>query len=75
MYDSDNTDAIGILSMSRKLFSLYERLHTVVDEELMKLDKDDLLMMKLIYSDQLTYPISDHIDQLLDGAPPSETLH
>ena len=75
MSDSDQIDAMGILSMNRSLFQLYSALHTTAEAELMKLDQNELKLLKLLYADQLVYPIADHIDQLLDGAPPSETIH
>ena len=75
MDDSDEVDGIGILSTNRSLFQLYSVLHEAVDKELMKLDQQELRMLQLLYSDQLVYPIHDHIDQLLGGAPASETVH
>lgn len=73
MFDSDRKDELGEISLV--LYDIYERLHAEIDKELMRLDQEDLRIMQIIYADQLTYPIHEHIDGLLDGAPTGESIH
>ena len=73
MFDSDRKNELG--EISKVLFDIYERLHAEVDKELMRLDQEDLRIMQIIYADQLNYPIYDHIEGLLDGAPTGESIH
>ncbi len=70
MIDSDNRSPIGA-----KVFQLYDRLHEVVDLELMKFDQEELRMLQLIYGENFQYPIHDHITQMMSGAPEDEVLH
>ena len=73
MFDSDRKNECG--DISTVLFDIYETLHKKVDEQLMRLDEEDLRIMQIIYGDQLVYPIHDHIEGLLKGAPPGESIH
>ena len=73
MIDRDSDQSVGI--MSEVLWDMYAKIHEKVDEELMRLNEEELRIMKIIYQDQLVYPIHEHIDQLLEGPPGNETLH
>ena len=70
MIDSDSRSPIGI-----KVFALYDKLHDVVDLELMKFNEEELKMLQLIYGENFQYPIYEHITQMMSGAPEEETLH
>ena len=70
MVDSDQRSPVG-----SKIFELYEKIHKLVDLELMKFDVPELKMIQLIYGDQFFYPINNHVDQLMTGAPDDEVLH
>ena len=70
MTDSDDRSPIGA-----KVFALYDRLHEVVDMELMKFDRDELRTLQLVYGENFHYPIHDHIVEMMSGAPESEVLH
>ena len=73
MFDSDRADELG--GISRVLFDVYSSIHKEVDKELMRLDEEDLRILQIIYADQLIYPIHEHIDNLLKGPPPGESIH
>ena len=69
MIDSD-TSSIGT-----KVFALYDRLHQVVDLELMKFDQDELRTLQIVYGENFHYPIHDHITEMMTGAPEDEVIH
>lgn len=79
MYDEENEeieDAVSSVDlMSEVLHQIYSKVHDQVDAELMRLSEEELRIMKIIYSDQLTYPIHEHISHLLEGVGSGETLH
>jgi hypothetical protein len=58
-----------------KIFELYEKIHELVDEELMKFDISELKMIQLVYGDNFFYPINTHVNKLMDGTPSDEILH
>ena len=70
MVDSDQRSPIG-----SKIFDLYEKIHKLVDLELMKFDPAELKMIQLVYGDNFFYPINTHVDQLMTGAPEDEVIH
>ena len=70
MVDSDQRSPVG-----EKIFELYEKIHELVDLELMKFDVPELRMIQLIYGDQFFYPINTHVDKLMSGAPEDEMVH
>ena len=70
MVDSDDRSPVGL-----KIFDLYEKIHEVVDLELMKFHPDELKMIQLVYGDNFFYPINTHVDQLMTGAPIDEVIH
>ena len=70
MIDSDDKSPMG-----SKIFDLYDKIHELVDVELMKFDPVELKMIQLIYGDNFFYPINSHVDQLMSGVPEEETLH
>jgi hypothetical protein len=70
MIDSDNTSPIGL-----KVFELFDRLHEVVDMELMKFDQNELRTLQVIYGENFHYPIHDHILEMMSGAPENEVIH
>ena len=71
--DSDDKEPVTL--MTDVLWDMYSKIHEQVELELMKLDEEELRIMKIVYADQLVYPIHEHIDQLLEGARPSDTVH
>ena len=73
MFDSDRKNELG--EISRVLFDIYNKLHSEVDKELMRLDQEDLRILQIVYGNHLTYPIHEHIDGLLDGPPAGESIH
>ena len=75
MYDSDDEDGIFNQGIGGKLFLLFHELHEVTERELMKFSAEELRLLRLQYQDGLIYPIYSQIDQILDGALPSETIH
>ena len=70
MIDSDNTSPIGA-----KVFALFDRLHDIVDLELMKFDQSELRILQVIYGENFHYPIHDHITEMMSGAPENEVIH
>jgi hypothetical protein len=70
MVDSDDRSPVG-----SKIFELYEKIHELVDLELMKFDPAELRMIQLVYGENFFYPINTHVDQLMTGAPEDEMLH
>ena len=70
MLDSDDRSPMG-----SKIFDLYEKIHEVVDLELMKFDPAELKMIQMVYGDNFFYPINTHVDQLMTGAPDDEMIH
>ena len=70
MIDSDSRSPIGT-----KVFALYDRLHQVVDLELMKFDQDELRTLQIVYGENFHYPIHDHITEMMTGAPEDEVIH
>mgnify|MGYP007062042883 FL=1 len=70
MVDSDQRSPVG-----SKIFDLYDKIHKLVDLELMKFDPAELKMIQLVYGDNFFYPISTHVDQLMTGAPDDEVVH
>ena len=75
MEDSDEESGIKTSHMSDVLWDMYSKIHEQVDAELMKLNEEELRIMKIVYADNLNYPIHDHIDQLLEGAIHGDTVH
>jgi pyruvate/2-oxoglutarate/acetoin dehydrogenase E1 component len=79
MYDEETEeieDAVSSVDlMAEVLHQIYSKVHDQVDAELMRLSEEELRIMKIIYSDQLTYPIHEHISHLLEGVGSGETLH
>ena len=74
MYDSDDEDGYHS-AIGTKIFMLFHELHEATERELMKFSADELRLLRLQYQDTLVYPIYSQIDQILDGAHPSETIH
>jgi hypothetical protein len=74
MFDSDDSKQV-VTNMTQVLWDMYSKIHDQVDAELMRLDEEELRIMKIVYSDQLNYPIHEHIDQLLEGASHGDTVH
>ena len=70
MVDSDDRSPVG-----SKIFELYEKIHELVDLELMKFDPAELKMIQLVYGENFFYPINTHVDQLMTGAPDDEMIH
>ena len=70
MVDSDQRSPVG-----SKIFDLYEKIHELVDLELMKFDPAELKMIQLVYGENFFYPINTHVDQLMTGAPDDEVVH
>ena len=70
MVDSDDRSPVG-----SKIFEMYEKIHELVDLELMKFDPAELRMIQLVYGENFFYPINTHVDQLMTGAPEDEMLH
>ena len=68
--DSDDRSPVGL-----KIFDLYEKIHELVDLELMKFDTAELKMIQLVYGDNFFYPINTHVDQLMTGVPENEVVH
>ena len=78
MHDEGEIDEDAVSSvdlMAEVLHQIYSKVHDQVDAELMRLSEEELRIMKIIYSDQLTYPIHEHISHLLEGVSSGETLH
>ena len=78
MHDEGEMDEDAVSSvdlMAEVLHQIYSKVHDQVDAELMRLSEEELRIMKIIYSDQLTYPIHEHISHLLEGVSSGETLH
>ena len=74
--DSDGAFDIADRSpMGSKIFDLYEKIHELVDLELMKFDPAELKMIQLVYGENFFYPINTHVDQLMTGAPDDEMIH
>ena len=69
----DSVSSVNL--MAEVLHQIYSKVHDQVDAELMRLSEEELRIMKIIYSDKLTYPIHAHISQLLEGVSAGETLH
>ena len=69
----DSVSSVNL--MAEVLHQIYSKVHDQVDAELMRLSEEELRIMKIIYSDQLTYPIHEHISYLLEGVSAGETLH
>ena len=70
MVDSDERSPVG-----SKIFELYEKIHKLVDVELMKFDPAELRMIQLVYGENFFYPINSHVDELMTGAPEDEVIH
>ena len=70
MVDSDDRSPVG-----SKIFELYEKIHKLVDVELMKFDPAELRMIQLVYGENFFYPINIHVDELMTGAPEDEVIH
>ena len=70
MLDSDERSPVG-----SKIFELYEKIHKLVDVELMKFEPAELKMIQLIYGENFFYPINSHVDELMTGAPEDEVIH
>jgi len=71
MIDEDDTTPMG-----NKLVALYTELNSAVEEVLLRFDWDDLLILNLVYGEQLHYPVNDHITRLLNTEPSEkETVH
>ena len=58
-----------------KVFALNDRLHQVVDLELMKFDQNELRILQVIYGENFHYPIHDHILEMMSGVPENEVIH
>ena len=70
MFDSDGYTPIG-----EKLFAMFAKLNEVTEMELMQFTAEELRLLRLSYGEALVYPIYGQIDQVLDGATESETVH
>ena len=77
MHDEEEMEdsASSVDLMAEVLHQIYSKVHDQVDAELMRLSEEELRIMKIIYSDKLTYPIHEHISHLLEGVSAGETLH
>ena len=71
MIDSDDDSPLGL-----RLIDLYEKINVSVEKVLLEYDWDDLLILNLVYGDQLNYPIHSHIDRMMSAeSSKGETLH
>ena len=76
MMDSDQAfDVADTSPVGEKIFELYEKIHQLVDTELMKFDVSELKMIQIIYGENFFYPINSHVDKLMIGAPEDEVIH
>jgi hypothetical protein len=74
MFDSDG-EQITFGPMGRKVWDMYAKIKDLVDREMMEFTIEELQTLKVIYGDNFFYPVYNHIDTLLDGAPTEETVH
>ena len=71
MMDSDDQSPIG-----SSLIHLYEKLNESIEQVLLEFDWDDLMMLSLVYGDQLSYPLNTHIERMLSiESSEGETVH
>lgn len=71
--DSDQITTFG--PMGKKVWNMYERIRGVVDIEMMEFTEEELQMVSTIYGENFVYPVYNHVNQLLTGAPAEEVLH
>ena len=76
MMDSDQAfDVADTSPVGEKIFDMYEKIHELVEIELMKFDISELKMIQMIYGENFFYPISNHVDKLMTGVPEDEVVH
>jgi hypothetical protein len=73
LFDSD--DGVTFGPFGSKVWDLYARIREVVDQELMNFSEEELHMINLLYGENFSYPVHNHVTQLLTGVPSEETLH
>ena len=73
MIDSDQIPTFG--PMGEKVWSMYERIASVIDIEMMEFTEEELQALSIIYGDNFVYPVYNHVNQLLTGAPEEEIIH
>jgi hypothetical protein len=72
MFDSDQ---VTFSPMGSKVWELYAKIRTLVDEEMMNFTEEELHLINLLYGDNFVYPVHNHVEALLTGTPLGETVH
>ena len=58
-----------------KLIDMYSSIRDLVEKELMKFTYEELRMLKMLYGNELTYPLYADVVDTLDGATPQDMIH
>ena len=58
-----------------KLIDMYSSIRDLVEKELMKFTYEELRMLKMLYGNELTYPLYADIIDTLEGATPLDRIH
>ena len=71
MIDPDDESPLGL-----RLIDLYEKINESVEKVLLEYDWDDLMILNLVYGDQLNYPNHTHIERMMSAeSSEGETIH
>ena len=74
IFDSDGEE-FTFGPMAQKLWTMFGKVRELVDEEMMEFTVEELYTLKLLYGENLYYPVYNHVEKLLEGTPEEETLH
>lgn len=74
LFDSDES-GVSFGPFGTKVWDLYGKIRELVDKEMMNFTEEELQMIDMIYGENFSYPVHNHVTSLLTGAPMTETVH
>jgi hypothetical protein len=70
-----DSDEVTFGPFGSKVWDLYAKLREVCDVEMMNFTEEELHMINLLYGENFSYPVHNHVTSLLTGAPQDEVIH
>ena len=70
-----NEEPLVFSEAGHKLIDMYSSIRDLVEKELMKFTYEELKMLKMLYGNELTYPLYADIVDTLDGATSLDRIH
>ena len=74
MIEYDN-ETRTYIETAQKLFTMFEKIRNLCEQELMQFTVEELEMMRKFYGNELTYPIYQDILDTLSGPQIEDRVH